>query len=151
MGFGPAATPTLAVAVALARTHADHLLQTGPRSWVVTFRLGTDEARYGRATQVLNMVSGWKATTVEVDGSPEPRHVVLQMLACARGWLRQAGGCRGIFASSRIPPKCRACPLYDPAWALEAGPGRLLPLMLGSEDIEVHVPDHVPEEWMKEG
>jgi len=31
--------------VALARTHADHLLRTGPRSWVATFRLGTDEAR----------------------------------------------------------------------------------------------------------
>src|SRR6266567_427134 len=50
VGFGPAATPTLAVAVALARAHADDLLQTGSRSWVVTFRLGTDEARYGRAT-----------------------------------------------------------------------------------------------------
>jgi len=92
------------------------------------------------------MVSGWKATTVEVDGSPEPRHVVLQMLHCARGWLRQAGGCRAIFASSRIPPKCRACPLYDPAWALEACATPYL-LAMGSEEPEDRAPDHVPPEW----
>src|SRR6266536_3102921 len=96
------------------------------RSWrarpYATFLLGLDELAYGRALQLLHMVYGWRATTVEVSGSPEYRQVILQMLHCARGWLRQVGSCRATFSRPRMPAKCRGCPLYDPGWALEACP-----------------------------
>ena len=96
------------------------------------------------------MVYGWRATTMEVSGSPEHRHVVTQMLHCAREWLRSNGCCRATFAGLRLPAKCRGCPLYDPAWALEAcpRPSSLLFYVGEEEGLDAGAPDHVPPEWV---
>ncbi|HEX9236612.1 MAG TPA: hypothetical protein VF972_10080 [Actinomycetota bacterium] len=141
--FGPSPTPVLPAALAYAGRHADDLQPDGPGSWRATFRLGNSPGRLGRALQLARMVLGWRATHVEVQGSPEDRQVVLSMLTCSKEWAMAGGACRASFGSRR-PPKCRICPLYDPEWALEA-PLRATPLMWG-EDTDL-VPDHVPEEW----
>ena len=150
VSFGPAPTSVLPRAVALAARHADHLEQIGENTWRATFRLGLDEQAYGRALQLVHMVQGWRATTLEVSGSPEDRQVIRQMLRCARGWLRSAGSCRATFARSRMPTKCRGCPLYDPEWALEACPSPPSPFLYGGEDdgLNAGAPDHVPPEWI---
>src|SRR5207245_6974559 len=101
--------------------HAEALEEVAASTGLASIRLHTDEAGYGRALQLLGMVFTWRFTTVEVSGSPEHRQVVRAMLACAREWLRRQGACRATFATA-IPPKCRCCPLYDPAWALESPP-----------------------------
>ena len=145
--FGPASTPVLPRAVSYARGHADSLEETEPGVWRATFRLSTDESRYGRALQLLFMTWGWKTTLVEVDGSPEHRAVVRQMLHCARGWLRSTGRCRAIFRGP-LPAKCRGCPLYEAEWALESfAPPTHLIWTSGEDDLPADVPDHVPEEW----
>lgn len=117
---------------------------------MATFRLGRDEERYGRALQLTCMAYGWKATTFEVDGSPEYPEVIREMLHCARGWLHREGRCRAIFAAG-VPPKCRVCPLYEPEWALESLP-RPSPSSLWDEAglLEVVIPDGVPPEWEKD-
>src|SRR6266566_3005339 len=142
--FGPASTPTLPRALAYARAHADSVSQVEPGVWRATFRLEKEEDRYGRAAQFLWMVSGWKSTYLEVDGSPENQFIARLMMDCARGWLRTAGACRASF-SGPLPAKCLPCPLYDPEWALESSSN---PTTLGSPYlIEVDLPDHPPEDW----
>src|SRR6266481_3265860 len=105
--FGPAATPVLLRAVAYASEHADDLSQEGPSTWRAIFRLGTDPERYGRAMDLVGMVSGWRAPLVS------------SMLWCAGEWLVKKGRCGAAFHSGPWA-KCRGCPLYDPEWALES-------------------------------
>ena len=107
--FGPSPTPVLPAALAYAGRHADDLQPDGPGSWRATFRLGNSPGRLGRALQLARMVSGWRATHMEVQGSPEDRQVVLRMLTCARVWagrgslryIRTAG--RGRLVRSMAP------------------------------------------------
>jgi hypothetical protein len=94
--------------------------------------------------QLLGMVSGWRSTYVEVDGSPEQTGVVMIMLWCARGWLRDKGRCRALFFGP-LPLKCRCCPLYSPEWALESCPSP--EFSLWEEGVQTEVPDHLPPEW----
>lgn len=146
VGFGPASTPMLPTAVAFARRHADHLEHVSERSWAASFLLGFQEERYGRALQLVGMVHGWRSTTFEVGGSPEPALVVRSMLSCARDWLRAQGACRAPFGP-RLPPKCRGCPLLDPHRVLETcSPGPSFALE-GRGWVLIVVPDTVPPEW----
>ena len=93
------------------------------------------------------MVGGWKTTTIEVDHSPESRWTVLQMLICARGWLRSVGRCEERFARPGAEPKCHSCPLYDREWAAESGTG-VVPLVIPAEEQGwPDVPDYPPEDW----
>jgi hypothetical protein len=94
--------------------------------------------------QLLGMVSGWRSTYVEVDQSPEQTGVVMIMLWCARGWLRDKGRCRALFFGP-LPLKCRCCPLYSPEWALESCPSP--EFSLWEEGVQTEVPDHLPPEW----
>jgi len=149
VSFGPAATPVLERAVAFGGEHAEGLERMGVKTWRATFRLGTDEAAFGKALQLVHMVYGWRATTMEASGSPEHRAVIRQMLHCAREWLRSNGSCRATFAGPRTPAKCRACPLYDPGWALEACPRPSSFLYAGGEaGLDERAPDYVPSEWV---
>jgi hypothetical protein len=143
--FGPAATPMLLAAVSFAAQQAEALEEVDASTWRAKFRLNTDEACFGRALQLLGMVSAWRFTTLEVSGSPEQRQVVRAMVACAREWLRREGVCRATFATP-IAPKCRCCPLYDPAWALESPPPRST--WSDGEGPTEQAPDHVPPEWV---
>src|SRR6266571_7430258 len=90
VSFGPSPTPVLDVAVEHARRHADALEHLG-RTYRATYVLGHDAVHLGRALQLLRMVKGWRATTVEVDGDPEDRAVALAMLTCSREWLGRQG------------------------------------------------------------
>jgi hypothetical protein len=149
VSFGPAATPVLERAVALAGEHAEDLERVGGKTWRATFRLGSGEGTYGRALQLVHMVYGWRATTMEVSGSPEHRAVIAQMLHCAREWLRSNGACRATFAGPRTPAKCRACPLYDPGWTLESFSRPSSFLSMGGESgLDEPAPDYVPSEWV---
>jgi hypothetical protein len=145
--FGPSSSPSLHRAIAHASGHADSLEETSPGAWRVTFDLGEDEERYGRALELLHMISGLRSTQFELGGSPEPRSVTSQMLSCARAWLRDRGRCQSLFGL-RLPEKCRACALYDPEWALEScsEPGQVY-LLVGGEVLGIQIPDHLPEGW----
>jgi hypothetical protein len=147
--FGPSKSPIASPAATYAREHAEEATEVGTGVWRASFRLGSDERTYGEASQLLAMVAGWRSTTVEVDGSPEPVWVAQQMLWCAREWLRATGACRESFFP--LPtgwPKCRSCPLYDAEWATESGATPRWGVPLDPETGYVlEVPDHLPEEW----
>ena len=119
MTFGPTPSPLLPRAVSYARTHATTWAEIAPGVHRAAFTLQGDPEPYGRAYRLLGMVGSWKATEVEVEGSPEPLTPVLAMAACARGWLRRMGACRAAFPAGPWP-KCELCPLYDPGWAMES-------------------------------
>ena len=70
--FGPSKSPVASRAVSYARAHAEEAAEIAPGVWRASFRLGADERAFGMAFQLLQMVLGWRSTTVEVDGSPEP-------------------------------------------------------------------------------
>ena len=144
--FGPAATPVFDAAVAYAREHAQNLDRAGPRTYRASFSLGTDPEGYGRALDLVHMVYGWRATHLEVAGSPERVQVIRAMLYCAREWLRRAGRCSERFYRGPYP-KCRGCPLYDTEWAPESYSRPTLIWTVGEESPEGQVPDHVPEDW----
>ena len=141
--FGPAATPLLQVAAELARRRAAELTDLGGGRRRALFSLGEDERAYGWAAQLLGVAAGWRATTAEVDGSPESPWVVSLMLSCAREWLRRRGSCGEDFSFGPWP-KCRCCPLHDPAWALESAARS--PFGLPGMGV-LEVPDHLPEDW----
>jgi hypothetical protein len=82
-----------------------------------------------------------------VDGSPERVGVIMAMLFCAREWLRRTGRCFERFPAGPHP-RCGGCALYDPEWAPESFVHPAW--MLGEEPLDAPVPDHVPEEWMKD-
>jgi hypothetical protein len=117
--FGPTPSPLLRRAASYAGQHATYAEQIEPGVWRAAFSLGSDPRPYGAAWRLLQLVAGWKATEVEVEGSPEPLGVVEAMASCARAWLRSAGACRAAFPSGPWA-KCGLCPLYDPGWAAES-------------------------------
>ncbi len=145
VSFGPTSSPVLAHAVSYAIEHAWRTEELRSGTWEATFRIGADEGDYGTARQLLFMVGGWKTTRVEVNDSVEPRHTVGSMLSCSRGWLRSSGRCGAWFASARGAPRCRVCPLYDPAYAGEFWVPRRLDGWSGGEADEVQ--DYMPREW----
>ena len=144
--FGPAAAPIFSRALAYAEEHADDLAEVAPGTFRATFILRREEARFGRALVLLGMVGGWRATTVEVAGSPELPLTAQDMAHCAREWLRRMGGCRQILVEP-LPFKCRCCPLYDAGWAAECAPEpEPWASPLGESPLPP-VPDHLPEDW----
>ena len=147
--FGPSKSPLASRAVSYARAHAKEAAEVSPGVWRASFRLGPDERTFGMASALLQMVLGWRSTTVEVEGSPEPPWVTRQMLHCAREWLRSTGACRAWFPTALGWPKCHACPLYDAGWAAESALPPVIPFLLEPEGWEggLQIPDHLPEEW----
>jgi hypothetical protein len=147
--FGPSKSPLFSRAAAYAREHAEEAAQLTPGVWRASFRLSFSERPYGDASQLLSMVSGWRSTTVAVDGSPEPAWVVEQMLWCSREWLRAGGACRErFFPLATGWPKCRACPIFDPQWAAESGVTPGLGVFFDpASGAWLEIPDHLPKEW----
>lgn len=117
--FGPTSSLLLRRAITYARTHARDCAEVAPGVWRSGFSLGRDPGAYGRAWRLISLVGFWRATEVEVEGSPELVTSVLAMASCAREWLRRVGDCRASFPVGPWP-KCELCPLYDPGWAAES-------------------------------
>ena len=117
--FGPTPSVLAGRAAAYAARHATTCAEIAPGVWRASFALGQDPEPYGRAWRLISLVGGWRATEVEVEGSPEPLTPVVAMTQCAREWLRRVGSCRAAFPSGPWP-KCERCPLYDPGWAAES-------------------------------
>ena len=147
VSFGPTPSPVLAHAVSFAIEHAWATEELRSGAWEASFRIGSDERSFGDLHHLLRMVGGWKTTRVQVNGSAEHPQTVMSMLGCARGWLRTQGRCGARFPSSLGAPKCRACPLYDPAYAGEFWVPPSPVLWQGGEAGEV--PDHVPDDWSR--
>ena len=143
--FGPTTSPCLPVAVAYARAHATQLTPLGGRRWRALFVIDADEEPYGRAMRLLEMVSGWRSTDVEVQGHPEPAWAVRLMALCARGWVRRGGTCLELLRG-RAVHKCSCCPLEDPEWAsrLTEAIDRGVETVFGWD---LDIPDHLPEDW----
>jgi hypothetical protein len=119
VSFGPTSSPLFRRAAAYAARHASTWAELSPGTWRASFVLGQDPEPYGRAWRLLRLVGAWRATEVEVEGSPEPLAPVEAMVSCARAWLRRVGACRASFPSGPWP-KCECCPLYDAGWAAES-------------------------------
>ncbi len=142
--FGPSRSPAFSSAVCYARTHADRFEDLGSGSYLASFTLEREDRTYAEAEHLVQMVSGWKTTRIEVEGSP-PEHPVIfsWMAACARHWLREVGHCGAWFPNVGGANRCRSCPLYDGTYASEFWVrGSVFPLEEGTE-----APDHVPDEW----
>jgi hypothetical protein len=145
VSFGLTSSRVLAHAVSYAIEHASTTEELRSGIWEATFRIDDDERTYGELRHLLRLVGAWKTTRVEMDGSVEPRKTVDSMLGCAREWLRTNARCGARFSSPKGAPRCRVCPLYDPAHAEEFWvPSRPIFFSGGEPD---EVPDHVPEEW----
>ncbi len=138
--FGPSSSLLLPRAVAYASEHAQTSAEVAPGTWRAAFTLGDDPDPYGRAFRLLQLVGDWKATEVQVGGSPEALAPALAMASCARGWLRRVGLCRAPFPVGPWP-KCELCPLYDVGWAAESYSSP--PYLSGWID---RAPDYPPEE-----
>ena len=147
VSFGPTSSPGLAHAVAYAIEHAQRTEQLRSGTWEATFRIEDDEGDFGAAHHLLRLVQGWKTTRIQVNGSVDSRHAVRSMLGCAREWLLTQGRCGARFPSTRGAPRCRVCPLYDASYAAEFWVPT--PFLLQGADPD-EVPDHVPQEWMKD-
>src|SRR5207245_9509206 len=108
--FGPTSSILPPPAVAYAARYSSTFAEITPGVWRASFCLGLDPVPYARAHRLIQIVGTWKATEVEVSGSPEPLVPVLSMTECARGWLRRVGGCRAALPSGagsaleRCPP-----------------------------------------------
>ncbi len=142
--FGPSRSPAFAAAVSYAEAHAGEFEDLGSGSYLATFMLECEDRIYAEADQLVRMVSGWKTTRIEVEGSP-PEHPAIfsWMLLCARHWLRTDGRCGAWFPDAGGANRCRCCPLYDEAHAREFWvPREPFSLQEGTE-----APDHVPDEW----
>lgn len=145
VSFGPTSSPVFAHAVSCAIEHAWLTEELRSGTWQATFRIGADGRDYGELSQLLLMVSGWKTTRVEVDGSAEYRQTVISMLHCAREWLRSKGRCGALFPSATGAARCRVCPLYDAGYAGEFWVPPKFVIGLGGDPDDV--PDYVPDEW----
>src|SRR5947209_11670262 len=117
--FGPTSSILLPRAVAYAARYSSTCAEISAGVWRASFSLGSNPEPYARAHRLIGLVGTWKATEVEVSGSPEPLIPVQAMTECARGWLRRVGACRAAFPAGPWP-KCEVCPLYDPGWAAES-------------------------------
>jgi len=140
--FGPTSSILLPRAVAYAARYSSTFAEITPGVWRASFCLGLDPVPYARAHRLIGLVGTWKATEVEVSGSPEPLIPVLSMTECARGWLRRVGACRASFPSGPWP-KCEICPLYDAGWAAESYTAP--PFFAGGAQGDPPFPDFPPE------
>lgn len=77
--FGPTPSPLLPRAVSYATRHATTCAEIAPGVWRASFSLAADPEPYARAWRLLHLVGSWRATEVEVAGSPEPVAVVVAM------------------------------------------------------------------------
>jgi hypothetical protein len=154
VNFGPSRSDLFARVVRYAERWASELLELEPGVWRATFLLeASDPTRFARAERLVNYVSGWKASELEVDGEPEIGWVVLAMLTCAYGYLKLHGRCGHTYREA-VPVRCRCCPLFDrqsaqeqmERWRSQIGGDPAwdpLPHVGSLGDI----PDHVPDEW----
>ncbi len=140
--FGPTSSILLRRAVGEATRHASTCAEIAPGVWRASFALGGDPGPYARAHRLIQLTGSWKATEVEVGGSPESIIPVLSMTECARGWLRRTGACRASFPTGPWP-KCELCPLYDAGWAAESYTAA--PFFAGGSIPGPPVPDYPPE------
>src|SRR5438477_2547443 len=91
--FGPTSSILLPRAVGYARAHATAWAEIAPGTWRASFALGNDPDPYARVNRLLHVVGSWKATEVQVAGSPEPLVPVLPLTECATAWLRRSAAC----------------------------------------------------------
>ena len=146
--FGPSRAPSLPRAIALARQHAEAVVEAEDGTYRVRYVLGRDPSAYLHASVLIGMVTAWRSTTVTCDGDPVDAASVRAMLTCAGDWLATHGKCQALFPFGSHQAKCRSCALYDPEWALEAW-GRIDPswALVDGKLIAPEVPAFVPPEW----
>ena len=105
--FGPASTPVFASAVAYAGTHAEKLEKVGSKTYRASFVLGTDPDIYGRSMDLVHMVYGWRATLIEVDGSPEMVRMARGHAVLRPGVAPKIGPVRGALPERPAPQVSR--------------------------------------------
>lgn len=135
--FGPSRSPNYRRALEYARRHVTDLDDLGEGRYRASFDLqpNSSPAEFGRVARLVDFVSPWRMTDIEVDGEPVPDYAVSSMGACAREYRRIYGECHFYdeYRGSRIEdvqvregfiervrhdhiakplPKCQVCPLF---------------------------------------
>lgn len=114
--FGPSRSRFFDRALAHARAAAGWITERSPGRFQARFTLQSEPAVFAHLAALCELVGPWKATEIHADGTPIPGSVVREMGFCAAHQLMQHGACQVRFRGF-VPPRCRACPLFDPGRA----------------------------------
>jgi hypothetical protein len=167
--FGPSRSKRFGKALAEARRGARECTEVEPGRHRASFLLGEDAAAYTGLASLLERVRHWRATEVYEGDEPVSAYHAKEMGSCASSQLKAHGACRFRFYYG-VFPRCSVCPLFDserairdvlgenppPATVLEIalGPnlrallrGEVPPHLVEGSDLDLEVPDFVPEGW----
>jgi hypothetical protein len=167
--FGPSRSKRFGRALAEARRVARECREVEPGKYRARFLLDTDSAAYTGLARLLERVRYWRATEVREGAEPVSAYHAKEMAWCASSQLKSYGACRFRFVYG-VFPRCSLCPLFDgerairdvlgenpPAAAvieITLGPtlrallqGEVPPNLAKGSDLDLEVPDFVPEGW----
>jgi hypothetical protein len=167
--FGPSRSKRFARALAFARERADECVEVEPGKYRASFELGSEPGPYNALHALIREVRYWRATVVHEDDEPVSDYHAKEMAFCAASQLQMFGDCHWRFYYG-VLPRCSLCPLFDAERAMRdvlgkirlpegfldgsLGPklralfqGELPPLPDEQLDVDIEVPDFVPEEW----
>jgi hypothetical protein len=91
LSFGPTGTPVPERTVALRPGNMPKTWRGWRETRRATFRLGSEET-HGRAMQLVRVVYGWRATTMEPSGSQEYRAVISRWCIAPGSSSARTGG-----------------------------------------------------------
>jgi len=166
--FGPSRSKRFGTALAEARRVARECSEVEPGRYRARFALGMESAAYAGLASLLERVRHWRATDVYEGDEPVSDYHAKEMAWCASSQLKSYGACRFRFVYG-VFPRCSLCPLFDaerairdvlgenppPATviAITLGPtlrtlqGEVSPHLVEGPDLDLEVPDFVPEGW----
>jgi hypothetical protein len=163
--FGPSRSKRFGKAVAEAQSGVGECSELEPGRYQVRFLLGEDAAAYAGLARLLERVRHWRATEVYEDDEAVSAFHAREMAWCADSQLRLFGDCRFHFFYG-VLPRCSLCPLFDAERAIRdvlgenLTPGAVLGIEISEKiqallrgeppsnlDLDVEVPDFLPEEW----
>jgi hypothetical protein len=166
--FGPSRSKRFGKVVEEARRLARECSEVEPGKYRARFLLGTDSAAYTGLARLLERVRYWRASEVCEGAEPVSAYHAKEMAWCASSQLKSYGACRFRFVYG-VFPRCSLCPLFDAergirdvlgenppaAIVFEIRLGPALRALLGEvpshlvegSDLDLEVPDFVPEGW----
>ena len=166
--FSPSRSKRVAKAVAEARLRAGQCEELEPGRYRAIFRAGADPALYDAFAFLLERVRHWRASELYEGDEPVSAYQAKEMAWCASAQLKAHGACHFRF-SYGVFPRCSLCPLFErerairdllgenppPPTRLEITLGPHLRALLRSAlpnleqepDLDLEVPDFLPEEW----
>src|SRR3989454_4171337 len=167
--FGPSRSKRFGKALEEARRVARECSEVETGKYRAKFLLGTVSAACTGLARLLERVRHWQATEVCDGDEPVSAYHAKEMAWCASSQLKSYGACRFRFVYG-VFPRCSLCPLFDGERAIRdvlgenppaamvieitLGPtlrallqGEAPPHLTEASDLDLEVPDFVPEGW----